>query len=103
MGSIPISLCSDIVYSYCCPDFRVRYTASTCRTLWIRKSEYKWLSSKENWSLANPSFLMIWDHAETKDPTILDSGFNILFRARYALDLRIAESLSIVKINLVIW
>ena len=95
--SVPAQLCSNVVYKYHCPDCMSRYIGSTSRNLKIRISEHKGVSYRTDMNITKPSFSRIREHAiECKHP-IREQGFVIKYRARNITDLRIAESLSIMK------
>lgn len=95
--SLPAQLCSNVVYKYQCPDYMSRYIGSTARNLKIRISEHKGVSYRTDMNITKPSFSRIREHAiECKHP-ISEQGFIIKYRAKNITDLRIAESLSIMK------
>ena len=94
---IPITLCSDVVYCFKCPDCMSRYIGSTSRNLKIRISEHKGISYRTNTQITRPSFSRIREHAQLCNHSINEENFSILFRANSMLDLRIAESLLIMK------
>ncbi len=56
-------------------------------------SEYRDVSYRTLRLLANLSFSIIREHAETEDHRILESGFAVKCMVRYRLDLTVAESL----------
>ena len=92
---IPDSLCSNVVYNYCCPDCNDRYIGSTTRNLKIRVSEHKGFSFRSGIQLTNPGISRIRDHSRKKDHLIREENFKIIFRASNKFDLRIAETLCI--------
>ena len=95
--SLPTQLCSNVVYLYQCPDCMSRYVGSTLRSLKIRISEHRGVSYRSNMKITNPSYSRIRDHAiECKHP-ISEQGFTIKYKAKNTFDLRIAESLTIIK------
>ena len=95
--SIPTHLCSKVVYRYQCPDCMSRYFGSTYRNLKIRISEHKGVSYRTNANITKPSFSKIRDHATECNHPINEQGFSIKYRAKNTMDLRIAESLCIIK------
>ena len=95
--SIPTLLCSGVVYRYQCPDCMSRYFGSTSRNLKIRISEHKGLSYRTNANITKPSFSKIRDHAIECNHPVSEQGFTIRYRAKNISDLRIAESLCIIK------
>ena len=95
--NIPDSLCSNIVYGFTCPDCTDRYIGSTSRNLKIRMSEHRGVSYRTNANITNPSFSRIREHAKDHSHRIREEDFEILFRAKHTSELRIAESLLIIK------
>ena len=95
--SIPTHLCSRVVYGYKCPDCMSRYIGSTSRNLKIRISEHRGVSYRTNANITHPSFSKIRDHALECNHPIREQGFDIKYRVKYTSDLRIAESLCIMK------
>ena len=93
---LPNYLCSEIVYSFSCPDCQIRYIGSTHRNLKIRISEHKGRSYRTGRPLSNPNFSVIRNHSREKDHIIRDEDFKILYRSNHS-DLRIVESLFIYK------
>ena len=96
---LPDLLCSNIVYTYVCPDCNARYIGSTCRNLKIRMSEHKGVSFRTNSVIVNPGASMIRNHAREFDHAIKEHNFKIMHMSRNRQDLRIAESLFIHKYN----
>ena len=94
---IPTSLCSNIVYCFKCPDCMSRYIGSTSRNLKIRISEHIGVSFRTNTQITRPSFSRIREHASSCNNSINEQDFSIKFRASCFSDLRIAESLMIMK------
>lgn len=94
MDGLPDFLCSDIVYSYSCPDCGVRYNGPAYRNLRLMISEHKGFLSWINRPLVSSSFSVIRSSTE-EDHRVWDSGFRITFRARQMSDVRIAELLCI--------
>ena len=74
-----------------------RYFGSTYRNLKIRISEHRGVSYRTNASITKPSFSKIREHAIECNHPISEQGFVIRYRAKNTSDLRIAESLSIIK------
>ena len=95
--AVPTHLCSRIVYRYQCPDCTSRYLGSTYRNLKIRISEHKGVSYRTNANITKPSFSKIRDHAIECNHPIREQGFVIKYKAKNTSDLRIAESLCIIK------
>ena len=95
--SIPTHFCSRVAYRYQCPDCMSRYFGSTYRNLKIRISEHKGVSYRTNANITKPSFSKIRDHATECNHPINEQGFSIKYRAKNTMDLRIAESLCIIK------
>ena len=95
--SIPTHLCSKVVYCFCCPDCKSRYVGSTFRNLKIRIAEHRGVSYRTNTQITHPSFSRIREHALSCNHKINEQDFSIMFRASCNSDLRIAESLFIMK------
>ena len=95
--SVPTTMCSKIVYCFCCPDCKSRYIGSTFRNLKIRISEHMGVSYRTNTRITHPSYSRIREHSSTCKHVINEQDFSIRFRASCNLDLRIAESLFIMK------
>ena len=95
--SIPVPLCSNIVYCFNCPDCESRYIGSTSRNLKIRISEHIGISYRTGTKITVPSYSRIREHSLTCKHNINEQDFSIRFRASCASDLRIAESLMIMK------
>ena len=95
--SIPTSLCSNIVYCFKCPDCTSRYVGSTCRNLKIRIAEHRGVSYRTDTYITHPSFSKIREHALIHNHPIREQDFSIKYRALCNSDLRIAESLIIMK------
>ena len=94
---VPVHLCSDVVYGFTCPDCMSRYVGSTSRNLKIRISEHKGISYRTSSQITKPSFSRIREHAIAQGHVIREQDFHIKFRAKGMLDLRIAESLVIMR------
>jgi len=94
---LPDSLCSDIVYKFTCPVCLDGYIGSTSRNLKIRISEHRGMSYRTNIQLLKPSFSTVREHSLESDHRYKEEDFKILYRARTANELRIAESLLIYK------
>ena len=94
---VPTLLCSNIVYSFKCPDCTSRYTGSSCRNLKIRISEHMGVSHRSGIKITSPSFSRIREHALEYNHRITEDDFSIKYRAKCSSDLRIAETLYIMK------
>ena len=94
---MPIALCSNVVYCFKCPDCTSRYIGSTSRNLKIRISEHIGISYRTNTQITRPSYSRIREHAVSCNHSINEQDFSIKFRAKCSSDLRIAESLMIMK------
>ena len=95
--SVPDFLCSNVVYRFSCPDCQSWYIGSTSRNLKIRISEHRGISYRTNTNITHPSFSKIREHSRKYKHDINEQDFNIVYRAKYTTDLRIAESLMIMK------
>ena len=94
---LPTSLCSNVVYCFRCPDCMSRYLGSTTRNLKIRIAEHMGVSFRTGTQITNPSFSKIREHSLACNHSISEENFSIKYRAKYTSDLRIAESLMIMK------
>ena len=94
---MPTTLCSNVVYCFKCSDCMSRYIGSTCRNLKIRISEHRGVSHRTDTQITRPSFSRIREHALSCNHSINEQDFSIKFRAKCISDLRIAESLLIMK------
>ena len=94
---LPIALCSNIVYCFRCHDCMSCYYGSTSRNLKIRIAEHKGISYRTGTPITKPSFSKIREHAIACNHSINEEDFSIKYRAKCASDLRIAESLVIMK------
>jgi len=94
---LPELLCSNIVYSFHCPGCGARHIGSTFRNLKILISEHRGVSFRTGRPIVKASFSVIRDHSTQGDHLAREVEFGIIFKARYASDLQIAESLSILK------
>ena len=94
---LPVTLCSNVVYCFSCPDCMSRYYGSTGRNLKIRIAEHKGISYRTGTPITKPSFSRIREHAIACNHSINEENFSIKYRAKCSSDLRIAESLMIMK------
>lgn len=94
---IPTLLCSNIVYMFKCPDCMSLYVGSTSRNLKIRIAEHKSAPYRSGTRITSPSFSKIREHALECNHQINEEDFSIMYKAKCASDLRIAESLYIIK------
>ena len=75
------------------------YVGSTSRTLKVRASEHRGISSRTGMPLTKPPQSSIRDHCEQCSGDVLFSDFSIISSHSGWLDLRISESLFIHKIK----
>ena len=80
---MPVLLCSNVVYSFTCPDCMSRYVGSTSRNLKIRIAEHKGISHRTNIRITKPSFSRIRDHALSEGHHIDEQDFEIKYSSRY--------------------
>ena len=95
--SLPVALCSNVVYCFRCHDCMSCYYGSTGRNLKIRIAEHKGISYRTGTPITTPSFSRIREHATACNHSINEEDFSIKYRAKTTSDLRIAESLMIMK------
>ena len=85
-------MASAVVYKYCCPKCGAHYVGSTCRRLDTRAAEHAGLP------LSNPSPSHIREHSHSCGGSRVSlSQFDIIGRWSNIIDLRILESLHILK------
>ena len=89
----PKSLCSSIVYKYCCPlaNCGSEYIGSTIRTLYTRAMEHRGLSDRTGRPRTNPLQSTPRDHSARCSGDVTLSDFSIIGSQRNPIDLRILE------------
>ena len=91
-------MASAVVYKYCCPKCGAHYVGSTCRRLDTRAAEHAGVSGRTGLPLSNPSPSHIREHSHScGGPRVSLSQFDIIGRCSNIIDLRILESLHILK------
>ena len=91
-------MASAVVYKYCCPKCGAHYVGSTCRRLDTRAAEHAGVSVRTGLPLSNPSPSHIREHFHScGGPRVSLSQFDIIGRCSNIIDLRILESLHILK------
>ena len=96
--SNPKSLCSSIVYKYCCPqNCGSTYIGSTTRTLYTRAMEHRGISDRSGRPRSNPVQSTPRDHSARCSSDVTLSDFSIVGSQRNVNELRILESLMILK------
>ena len=95
----PKNLCSSIVYKYRCPQVNCgsEYIGSTTRTLYTRAMEHRGISDRTGRPRANPVHSSPRDHSATCSGDVSLSDFTIIGSQRSPTNLRILESLMILK------
>ncbi|KAF7677257.1 hypothetical protein TCON_2655 [Astathelohania contejeani] len=94
--SIPLPLCSSIIYSYTCSSCNARYIGSSIRNYKIRILEHKGVSYRTGLPLSKPSFSEVRNHSLSEDHPFSESSFKILDKSSGGpCDLRLMESLYI--------
>ena len=94
---MPISLCSNVIYTYSCALCNECYTGSTQRQLQCRIAEHLGISVRTGLPLSRKSYSAIYDHREEKDHPINKKNFKIVGRSFNVSNLRLLESLYILK------
>ena len=98
---LPLGLRSSVIYKYCCPhECGSAYVGSTVRTLETRIAEHRGVSVRTNKTLASRKASSIRAHHSSNDKcggAISPSQFVIVDGCRGAVNLRILESLYIIK------
>ena len=98
--SLPKTMRSSVIYKYCCPhNCGSVYVGSTCRTLRIRAAEHRGFSPRTGQPLQNPSHSSIRLHSEQCSGDVSLQDFDIIDSHRNSSDLRILESLYILKLR----
>ena len=90
---------SSLVYKYSCSRCESSYVGSTSRTLGARVSEHLGKSYRTGNILTAPTHSSIRDHTFSCDSKADISNFKIISSTSNILDLRILESLHIIKIQ----
>ena len=78
--SLPISLCSGIIYTYKCALCNECYTGSTTRQLQCRIAEHMERSVRTNRPLSKNPVSAIYDHAFESGHAISNVGFKVVDR-----------------------
>ena len=98
--TLPKKLCSSVVYKYCCPlECGSVYIGSTIRTPHTRVMEHRGVSNRTGVPLSNPSQSSPRMHSAQCSGDVTCSDFSILGGHRNFVDLRILESLYILKLK----
>ena len=97
--SNPKFLCSSVVYKYCCPHVNCgsEYIGSTTRTLYTRAMEHRGISDRTGRPRSSPIQSTPRDHSAKCSGDVTLSDFSIIGSRRNFTDLRILESLMILK------
>ena len=91
-------MASAVVYNYCCPKCGAHYVGSICRRLDTRAAEHAGVSVRTGLPLSNPLPSYIRDHSlSCGGPRVSLSQFSIIGRCNNIIDLRVLESLHILK------
>jgi hypothetical protein len=97
---LPRVMQSSLVYKYCCARCASCYVGSTVRNLYMRVAEHAGKSYRTGVRLSRPPLSAIRDHAEADcDERVTDDSFTILGTASNSVELRILESLYILKLK----
>ena len=92
-------LCSNVVYLFKCPSCSARYVGSTIRWLKHRILEHRGKSIRTGATLAKPAFSSIRDHSQNDSHPFTATDFSILAQYSSRLELILAESLYINKMQ----
>ena len=97
---LPKNLCSSVVYEYCCPQgCGSVYIGSTIRTLHTRVCEHRGISNRTGNPLGCPSQSSPRAHSVRCSGDVTSSDFRIIGGNKNPVDLRILESLYILKLK----
>ena len=98
--ALPKNLCSSVVYKYCCPQACGSvYIGSTIRTLHTRVCEHRGISNRTGNPLSYPSQSSPRAHSGRCSGDVTSSDFSIIGGHKNLVDLRILESLYILKLK----
>lgn len=97
--NLPGCLRSSVVYRFRCVHCTSGYVGYTSRTLKTRIAEHLGRSFRTGRPLSCPAHSSIRLHSERCDHTVSPDNFNILISAKSTLDLRILESIHILKLK----
>ena len=90
---------SNIIYSYTCDCCSQSYVGSTAVQLFVRSAQHRGVSFRTGLPLSNPVKSSIRDHCFNLDHPFNSKNFKIIDSALAPFDLRILESLHILKIK----
>ena len=97
---LPFYYCSMVVYKFVCPSCQQVYIGSTKKSLFFRFHDHKGTSSRTNRILGSPLNSSIRDHCHINCKCNFNiDNFHIVFNGRNEIEIRIAESMFIKKIN----
>ena len=94
---LPLRMRSSLVYKYRCALCASEYVGMTTRTLGSRIDEHIGVSYRTGVRLTRPPHSAIRDHAEQCDIRVKSDQFKILNSSSNSFDLRVLESLYILK------
>ena len=98
--ALPKNLCSSVVYKYSCPQACGSvYIGSTIRTLHTRVTEHRGVSNRTGMPLRCPSQSSPRAHSEQCSGDVVPGDFTIIGGNKNLTDLRILESLYILKLK----
>ena len=97
--NVPVICQSSVVYSFCCASCDASYIGSTKRSLHCRIEQHRGRSYRTGIWLSKPDPSPIRSHGEQCNPDISIDNFKILDRECNLGDLRILESMYIMKNN----
>ena len=95
--SLPAPLCSGVIYTYKCALCNECYTGSTSRQLQCRIAEHMGRSVRTNLPLSKNPISAIYDHSFKSGHSISKENFKIIDRHSNVNQLRVLESLHILR------
>ena len=94
---LPAHMLSSVIYEFCCSQCESGYVGMTSRNLYMRIAEHEGKSYRTGVPLSHPLHSSIREHTVSCDSRIRRSDFKILASASCSLELKILESLYILK------
>ena len=94
---LPSLMLSSVIYKYSCSQCESDYVGMTSRNLYMRIAEHVGKSFRTGVPLSQPLHSSVRDHTISCDSKICSSDFKVLASTSCSLDLKILESLYILK------
>ena len=94
---LPTHMLSSVIYEFCCSQCESGYVGMTSRNLYMRVAEHVGKSFRTGVPLSSPPHSAVREHTVSCDSRLRSSDFKVLASASSTLDLKILESLYILK------